>query len=413
MTSDRDSVRAGFIPLVDAAPLIVAHEKGFAAREGLDLVLSRETSWATIRDRLAVSHLDAAHALAPLPLAGNLGLSPLPGAHVVPIALGFGANTVTVSKTLWAALEQHGATDDLDAAQALRALSLVVGERRGGTNRALTFGIVHQHSAQRYELAYWLAAGGIGPGHDVELVVLPPSLMPMALASGSIDGFCAGEPWGSVAAASGAGCILTTKAHIWRSSPDKVLTVRRDWADANETRLSALVRAIYQACLWCDVAENRSELAALLGRPEYLAVDASAVMPGLSRRLQSANGIVRPVAGFLNFAERAASFPWSSHALWFLAQMSRWGETEVNSETIAIARATYRPDLYRLALADLGVAMPSANAKLEGALSESTPVGSTTGRLVLGPDGFFDGLVFDPDHINDYVALLQTRDRQP
>ena len=110
--SSRTKIRLGFMPLVDAAPLIAAKEFGFADAEGLDLTLSRETSWATIRDRLSVGHLDAAHALAPLPIAANLGLGPLPVTMAVPMALGFGANTVTVSPVLWEEMAAHGAQAD-------------------------------------------------------------------------------------------------------------------------------------------------------------------------------------------------------------------------------------------------------------------------------------------------------------
>jgi NitT/TauT family transport system ATP-binding protein len=33
----------------------------------------------------------------------------------------------------------------------------------------------------------------------------------------------------------------------------------------------------------------------------------------------------------------------------------------------------------------------------------ATPVGSAGASLILGPDGFFDGTVFDPDQIATYL----------
>lgn len=405
-------VNAAFIPLTDCAPLVVAHELGFAADEGLELNLIRETSWATVRDRLAVAHIDVAHALAPMPLASNLGFGPLPSSIVAPMALGFGGNTVTVSQALWSELQATDCPSDFDAGLTLASLSGVVANRRTTAGETLRFGIVHPHSAHRYELAYWLASGGIVPERDVEFVVLPPSLMAAALSKGRIDGFCAGEPWGTIASIEGAGTILTSKAHIWRSSPEKVLAVRSQWAEDHRAQLDALIRAIYRSCCWCDDPNNRAALAELLSRKDYVDRPAQAIRPGLERKLSGGNGHRTEIAGFLNFSNRAATFPWVSHALWLYSQMVRWGEANFTPALQDVARSTYRPDIYRAALAPLDVPMPSANAKVEGALPHEMPVGATKGQLTLGPDGFFDGLVFDPDSIGEYIDLLVANDQR-
>ncbi len=404
MRTASNEIRAGFIPLIDCAPLVVALECGFAEAEGVKLKLSRETSWATIRDKLAVSQFDAAHILAPMPVAANLGLGPLPTPMIVPMALGTGANSITVSKDLWVELSAYINANDFKALAASSALARVVQNRRDKGLPQLQLGIVHPHSAHHYQLAYWLASGGIVPGRDVELVVVPPSLMPAAIASGHIDGFCAGEPWGTVAANKHTGVILTTNAHIWRNSPEKVLGVRRDWAERNTAGVGALVRAIFKAAQWCDQPENQNELAALLAREDYVGQSKDLISPCLARRLKAGDGTLHPIEGFLNFASNAATFPWTSHALWFLSQMVRWGQTDLTPEAIAAAKATYRPDLYRIAVEPLGIDLPPANSKVEGALATATLTGSPTGQLQLGPDNFFDGMTFDPDHIEEYLA---------
>ncbi|MCB9931081.1 MAG: ABC transporter substrate-binding protein [Alphaproteobacteria bacterium] len=398
-------IRIGYIPLLDAAPVLVAARKGFAAAEGLDLALVRETSWATIRDRLAVGHLDAAHILAPMPIAANLGLTPMPSPMVVPMTLGIGGNTVTVSRALWQSLAAQGARPDFDPAAAAAALAAEVRARRSAGGATLTFGIVHAFSTHHYALAYWLAHAGIQPGRDVELTVLPPSLMEAALAGGHIDGFCAGEPWGSLAAEGGA-AILTTGAHIWRTSPEKVLGVRAAWAESNPDALARLLRAVCRAAAWCDAAENRAELAALLAEPAAVNRPAAVIGRSLARRLPTPDGGERAVADFLTFADKAATFPWLSHALWLYTQMVRWGQAEHSPANLALARRTYRPALYRAALAGLDLPVPAANAKVEGMLDRATPVGSPSGTLWLGPDGFFDGRVFDPDRIDAYIAAV-------
>lgn len=401
------TVHAGFMPLLDCAPLIVAAARGFAGQEGLDLVVLRETSWATVRDRLAVRHLDVAHMLAPMPIAANLGLGPLSCPMQVPMSLGFGGNTVSVSRAVWEALSREGAPADFDAARTAVAMARVVATRKARGEAPLVFAVVHTHSAHHYELAYWLASAGIVPGADVELILVPPSLSAAALAAGQIDGFCAGEPWGSVAVAEGAGVIVTTKAHIWRASPEKVLGVRSEWADAEPHRLDALLRAVYRAAVWCDDPGNRDELSHLLARPEYIGQPAAALRPGLERRLTAPDGAARTVPDLLTFADRAATFPWISHALWLYTQMVRWRQAEMSAAGLDIAAATYRPDLYRRALAPIGAMMPSANSKIEGALAVETPAGASGGRLTLGPDGFFDGQIFDPENALAYLESLQ------
>ena len=243
MTQSLYSISAGFMPLLDSVLLVLAREKGFAAREGLELNLVRETSWANIRDRVGVGHFDVAQMLAPMPIAATLGLSPLAVPVITPMVLGLGNNAVTVSASLWAAMAEAGAPTNLDAKATGMALAKVVAT--GG--KKLRFGVVHQTSAHNYELRYWMAASGIRPDRDVEIVVLPPPLLPDALGSGGIDGYCVGEPWNSVGVADKGAHIATVKASIWQSSPDKVLGMRTQWADEHPEIVGSLIRALHGA----------------------------------------------------------------------------------------------------------------------------------------------------------------------
>ncbi|WP_119388209.1 CmpA/NrtA family ABC transporter substrate-binding protein [Taklimakanibacter lacteus] len=397
-------VRAGFLPLVDAALLIVAYEKGLAREEGIDLHLSRETSWANIRDRLSVGHFDVAHMLAPLPIAANLGLSPLDVPFIAPMALGLGGNAVTVSTRLWTALAASGASSDGDPLRVGSALGAVISARRDRGERPLTFAVVQSFSGHHYELRYWLAACGIDPDRDIAITVVPPPLMVAALKSGRIDGYCVGEPWNTAAVQDGSGRIVTTKSSIWRSSPEKVLGVTKEWAEANPGTLAGLLRALHRASLWCDDKNNAAELAAILAGPSYLDLPEALLLPAITNEIALGDSAPRRIDDFLIFAGKAATFPWQSHALWFYSQMVRWGQVTPSAERILAARLSYRPDLYRHALSGLGVAMPGASSKIEGALSERTHLPASRGQLVLGPDGFFDGVIFDPDRIEDYIA---------
>lgn len=400
-------ITAGFLPLLDSAVLVAAREKGFAAEEGIDLVLVRETSWASIRDRIAVGHFEVAHMLAPMPIAANLGLTPIRLELIAPMALGLGGNAVSVSNALWAAMKEEGAGNAADAAAAGAALKKVVEARRRAGAERLQLAVVHPHSGHNFELRYWLAASGIDPEADLDIVVLPPPLMPDAVAAGRIDGFCVGEPWSSVAVAQGHAHIATAKAAIWRSSPEKVLGVRADWAAMHGELLLRLMRVLYRAAEWCGKAENRAELAEILAAERYLSQPAELLLRALEGRLETGHGTQSFPDFFLPF-DRAATFPWQSHALWFYSQMVRWGQVAHTASSAERARDSFRPDLYCAALEPLKPPLPASGMKVEGELAAPTPVSTGRGELMLGPDGFFDRIPFDPAELDAYIAT-QTR----
>ena len=404
-------ITVGFMPLFDSAMIVIAQEKGFAADEGLFLRLVRETSWANIRDRLAVGHFEAAHMLAPMPIASNLALQTLNVDMIVPIALGLGGNAVTISNAVHDAMATKGPLDILKPASVGAALKSVITDRAQTGARPLRFAVVHFFSGHNYELRYWLAGCGISPDRDVEIVVVPPPLMADALAMGTIDGYCVGEPWNSLSVVRGTGHIATVKAAIWQTSPEKVLGVEARWASHNMPAVEALVRAVARAAEWCGNPENHQELAAIMSAPDYLGLDASLPMPALTGRINTGGGQVVDVADFLIPFAKAATFPWQSHGLWFYSQMVRWGHSAGSAENQKRAQETFRPDIYRRAVTPLGYAVPGANMKVMGALSRADFVGASRSGLALGPDGFFDGRIFDPAAVEAYIADLIAKDR--
>lgn len=391
---------AGFLPLLDSVLLVLAQEKGFAAAEGLDLHLVRETSWANIRDRASVGQFDIAQMLAPMPLAASLGLTPIATPMIAPAVLGLGNNAITVSAGLWKAMADQGAPGDLAAGPAGAALARVV----AASPRKLRLGVVHQTSSHNYELRYWLAASGIVPDRDIEIVVLPPPLLPDALGAGGVDGYCVGEPWNSIGVATKGAHIATVKASIWQSSPDKVVGMRAAWAERNPETVAALIRAIYQAGIWCADATNHPEAARIMAGPAYLDASTEIVARALTGMLDTGDGRITHVPDFFVSHAGAANFPWKSHALWYYSQMARWGEIEASAANAAIAAACFRPDLYRSALAPLGVAVPAADYKIDGARMTAGEIAALGGTLIMGPDRFFDGQVFDPEALDAYLA---------
>ncbi len=391
---------AGFLPLLDSVLLVLAREKGFAESEGLDLHLVRESSWANIRDRAALGHFDFAQMLAPMPLAATLNLTPLAVPMITPMILGLGNNGVTVSAALWAAMAEAGAPATLEAGPVGAALAKVV---RAST-RKFRFGVVHQTSSHNYELRYWLSASGIVPDRDIEIVVLPPPYLPDALGSGGIDGYCVGEPWNSIGVTRESAHIATVKASIWRNSPDKVIGMRAHWAEANAEVVAALIRAVHKAALFCGMPENHIEIARIMSAPHYLGVAPEQILPALTGRFDIGGGVSVDVPNHFVPYDLAANFPWTSHALWFYSQMVRWGEVQHTPERAHAAALAFRPDIYRAAMAPLRVPVPVDDSKVEGLLPAPTAVAATQDTVTIGPDGFFDGKIFDPADVDGYIA---------
>jgi NitT/TauT family transport system ATP-binding protein len=260
----------GFIPLLDCASIVVAAERGFAADEGLDLTLVRETSWANIRDRVVIGHFDAAHMLGPMTIAATLGIGHVKVPVIAPFSLGLGGNAITVGLSLWELMTREGAGPGSTPGVLGMALKRVVAARERERLDPLTFGMVYPFSCHNYELRYWLAAAGIDPDRDVRLVVIPPPFLVDAMRAGQIDGFCVGEPWNSVAVDAGVGAIVAPTTAIWPLSPEKVLGCRAEWAEHYPEQLTALVRALHRASLWTERAENHADLARLLSEPRYV-----------------------------------------------------------------------------------------------------------------------------------------------
>ena len=363
----------GFIPLLDCASLVVAAELGFAAAEGLDLKLVRETSWANIRDRLIVGHFDAAHMLAPMTVASTLGIGHIKTPLIAPMSLGLGGNAITVSLPLWRQMAEVGAVAGDFSLAPVEALKRVIVAPERARLEPLTLGMVYPFSCHNYELRYWLAAAGIDPDRDVRLAVIPPPFLADALRAGQIDGFCVGEPWSSVAVEAGVGAIVTPTTSLWPLSPEKVLGLRAEWADRHPEQLAQLLRALYRAAAWLERPENHAEVARLLTLPHYVGTAEGLLHGALAGRLRLQPG-AEPTAltDFYVPARHAATFPWVSHALWFYAQMVKWRQIEFRAEDLAVVKSTYRPDLYRDALRECGAELPGVDLKAERFLDGQT-----------------------------------------
>ena len=344
MGADPSNIRIGLLRLTDAAPVILAQALGLFAAEGLEVELQVEPSWANLADKIAYGFLDAAVLLPPLALAMSMGLRS-PGAElIVPMGLSLNGNSVTLAPELAAPLIEGGRPNALTAGHRLR-LAL-------NARPKPVLAVVHAFSTHDLLLRYWLAAAGIDPVQAVEWVIVPPADMVAALAAGRIDGFCAGAPWGWVAAEAGAGRTVAVSSGIWQHHPEKCLAVRRPWAEAHPDKLQAVLRALLQAANRCDDPAETPALARLLAEPGYIGVPAVAIAASLAG---GAGGEV----DCSQFAAHAATYPARAHALWFLGQMARWRELPAGLDGSALVDRVYRPDQHAQALLSLGLTPPA------------------------------------------------------
>jgi len=402
---ERTDLRLGYIPLNDAAPVIAAREKGFFAAEGLEVTLSREASWANIRDKVSVGLLDGAHMLGPMPIACSLGVSGPLTPMIAPFSLNLNGSAITVSRALAEAMRAADPQGMAARPRTARPLRAVIQARKAAGLPPLTFAVVFPFSMHNYELRYWLAEAGIDPDHDLRLVITPPPRMAARLASGEIDGFCVTAPWNALAVAEGNGEIMIYAAEIWRVGPDKVFGVTADWAERHPHTLQALLRALLRAAVWCDEPGNRAELGALLAGETYLNAPVEIVSQSLTGAPPYAPGEPGEVTlDYMIYHRYAASFPWRSHAVWFLTQMLRWGQIGRDVDIAATAEAVYRPDLFRPAAAAVGDPAPLVEEKVEGAHATAWILDEATAPIRMAPDLFFDGRRFDAAQPQRYAA---------
>jgi len=385
----KDRLRIGFIPLCDAAALIVAVDKGFAAAEGLDVELVREVSWSNIRDKLNIGLFDAAHLLAPVAIASSLGIGHVKVPIVAPFGLGLNGNAITVSPGLYADIATAAEGSILDPMESARALARVVARRKARGEEPLTFGMTFPFSTHNYHLRFWMAAGGVDPDEDVRLVVLPPPYMVESLANKHVDGFCVGAPWNSVAVDLGIGCILHFVSEILARAAEKVLGVRTKWAQQRPDLLARLLRAHQRAAAFVEEPANREEVAAILAAPNRIDVAREVIARALDGRMKvTPDGTVRRSDRYLLVGRKGAGRPEPRQAVWLYAQMVRWAQAPLSTELLATAKAVFRPDLY------------------DAAIGEAKP--DLAGEPVDGI-GAFAGPAFDPNDIDAHLANWKIR----
>lgn len=382
----------GYIPLVDAAPLIIARALGFDEEEGLHLDLKQAPSWSALRDYLALGQVEAAHLLAPAPIAAALGLGGSPQPLEVLSVLSLNGNVIGLNPDLAAKMRSNGYCFDFKDARA-------AGEALLALDRPLRVGVPFPFSMHAELLFYWLEALGLPDDKRPSIHTVPPQLMAEAMAKDEIDAFCVGEPWGTMSVENGVGELLLPGQAIWKSAPEKVLATRHGWADRHPDLAGRLIRTLWRAGRWLGQSANMTTCAEILSRPGHLNMSPHLIDRALSGQMViSQRGEQRLTDRFVVFFDGAATFPWQSQAAWIGAQLARrHGLDPIKASERA--RPVFRSDLHRKHLSQVTRGLPGASAKVEGALQHDSALGSESGELILPSDSFFDGRIFDPERI--------------
>jgi two-component system, oxyanion-binding sensor len=320
------------LALTDAAPFAAAENLGLFAQRGLRVELRREIGWATIREKIIYGELDAAQAPAPMLWATQLGLSCPPCDVLTALVLNLHGNALTLSKKLW----QTGVRDSAS----LRTLAR---ERRG--RQPLTFGVVFHFSSHHLLLRDWLKSAEIDPDNDVRIVIVPPAQMFRNLSAGTIDGYCAGEPWNSLAVREEIGWCPTWSAAQQPGQIEKVLMVTRRFAETRAAEHAALVGALVEACAWCDEPQNREALAELLAGAHFLNTPARVIAPTLLGRFDCGHGRVENVPDFHVFHRGEANVPFVEKAVALQAALVSAGL--LPSAPADLPRELFREELHR------------------------------------------------------------------
>ncbi|MFA6961899.1 MAG: CmpA/NrtA family ABC transporter substrate-binding protein [Opitutaceae bacterium] len=335
-------LKVGFIPLNDAAPLIVAHEHGFFQRHGLQVELCREVGWATIRDKIIYRELDAAHSLGAMVIATTLGLGCVPCECLTALVLNTHGNCITLSEDLW----------KLGVRDAATMHDAIIKHRH---ERTFVFGVVFNHSSHHILLCDWLAGGGIDPQKDVRIVIVPPPQLFRNLSAGTIDGYCVGDPWCSLAVREKIGWCAAISRELAPNHAEKVLMVRRDFAETHSDEHLALVAAVAEAAELCDDPAFRPELVGLLARREYLNVPARVIHASLVGPFDLGHERSVSAEHFIHFHGDGANDPTSLKSDWIIDRFTRHGLIPRGLAVPAdLGRRTFRSDLFKRAIRQFG-----------------------------------------------------------
>jgi nitrate/nitrite transport system substrate-binding protein len=364
-------VKFGIIALTDNSPIVIAHEKGFFKKYGVNAVVSKGANWAAIRDSLSTGDNQATHMLLGMPIASTMGLL---GSPKKPMVIPWILNRNGQSITLKADFKGKVGADP-------KPLKVLADQARTA-GEPMTFAMTFPPGTHAMWIRYWLAAGGINPDKDVSLITIPPPQMVANMKVGKMDGYCVGEPWNARAVADGIGFTAINTQDIWKDHPEKVCAFTAEFADKNPKTVQAVLRGLHEASVWLDKLENRPEQADIVSRPTYINCPKEIILGRMQGTYDFGDGRKKQDPNYMIFSSRNCNYPQPKYATWWLTQFQRWGMVSGTPDYAGIAKQVMRTDLYEEAMKSIGY---------------------KHGGLDNKPEKLFDGVVFDPAKADLYA----------
>jgi nitrate/nitrite transport system substrate-binding protein len=348
------NIRFGIIALTDCASIVMAHELGLFKKYGIESTVSKEASWAAIRDKLTLGENQATHMLYGMPYSSTMGLLGSPVKPlIIPFAINHNGQGITLEKDLLA--------KGVKAPQALKPL--VDEAKKAG--KPMTFAMTFPPGTHAMWMRYWLGAGGINPDKDVTLITIPPPQMVANMKVDKMDGFCVGEPWNARAIADGIGYTVTTTQQMWKDHPEKVLAFTEEFAAKNPKTVKAILRAMLESSQYIDKLENRPRVAEVVAKPQYINTQKEVILGRMVGDYDYGDGRKEKDSSYMVFYDRSTNFPWKSHGIWWLSQFRRWGMVKEAPDYKGIVNKVHRPDIFREVAKEMGIVAPKEDMKKE------------------------------------------------
>ena len=338
------AMRFGMIALTDCAPIVMAHELGYFKKFGIESTISKEASWAVIRDKLSLGENHATHMLIGMPIASTMGLA---GSPVKPMVIPWLLNRNGQAITLNNKLKQAGVRKPAQ----IKPLA----DKAKASGEPLTFAMTFPPGTHAMWIRYWLASGGVHPDKDISLITIPPAQMVANMKVDKMDGFCVGEPWNNRAIEDGIGFTAITTQQMWKDHPEKVCAFTEEFATKNPRAVKAVLKALHLASVHLDNLDNRAKAAEVIARPTYINCPPAIILERLLGKYDYGDGRSEQDPNYMIFSQRNTNYPHQIYGKWWLTQLRRWGLTKGAPDYNGVAKRVIRSDIYLEAMKELGV----------------------------------------------------------